>query len=106
MASYFGSFTCSVDNVFIGLANKRELTALAYVEFSNNHTRNLLLKKLNSQVGLPSCTYLGRFVAVTPAYLGAQHCFRLDDLVKKYALLAAKRLHLCPKPGHLMHLFI
>ena len=57
MASYFGSFTFSVGNVFRGPANKRELTAVVYVEFSDTDTRNLVLKKLKSDA--PSCTYSG-----------------------------------------------
>ena len=65
MASYFGSFTFSVGNVFRGPANKRELTAVVCVEFSDTDTRNLVLKKLKSDA--PSCSYQGNSVSVKPA---------------------------------------
>ena len=95
MASYFGSFTCSVGNVFRDPVNKRGLTAVACVEFSDTDTRNLVLKKLKADA--PVCTHLGSPVAVKPAlsqYV-RERIWALNtayDLVKKHSASSGKEV--------------
>ena len=65
MTSNFSSFTFSVGNVFRGPVSKRVLTAVAYVEFPDADTRNLVLSRLKT-ANLP-CKFSGVDVAVKPA---------------------------------------
>ena len=94
-SSYFGSFTCSVGNVFRGPAHKRVLTAIAYADFADNDVRNLVLNKVKSEQ--PACKYLGSTVAVKPAlsqYV-RERIWPLNtayDLIKKHSASSGKQV--------------
>ena len=95
MSTNFPDFTFSVGNVFRGPVGKRVLTAVAYVEFSDNDTRNLVLQKLKSNQ--PACVFSGSTVVVKPAlsqYV-RERIWAVNtayDLVKKHSAASGKEV--------------